>query len=88
LIGRFGLLEVYLFDPYSIALSKIVRGFESDLEDVLFLLRTGAIEFGTLEQHFYAILPRVVKTDIDPKEFQAYFLEIRRRYDQIGRVNP
>ena len=82
LVGRFGLLEVYLFDPYSIALSKIARGFESDLEDVLFLLRSGAIEFAALEQHFRAILPRVVKADIDPKEFQACFLEIRQRYSQ------
>lgn len=82
LIGRFGLLAVYLFDPYSIALSKIARGFESDLEDVLFLLRIGAIELETLEQHFRAILPRVAKADIDPNEFQAYFLEIRQRYSQ------
>ena len=82
LIGRFGLLEVYLFDPYSIALSKIARGFESDLEDVLFLLRTGAIEFAALEQHFRAILPRVAKADIDSKDFQACFLEIRQRYSQ------
>ncbi|PKO21516.1 MAG: hypothetical protein CVU38_14390 [Chloroflexi bacterium HGW-Chloroflexi-1] len=82
LIGRFGLLEVYLFDPYSIALSKIARGFEFDLEDVLFLLRIGAIEFAALEQHFRAILPRAAKADIDPKEFQACFLEIRQRYSQ------
>ena len=82
LVGRFGLLEVYLFDPYSIALSKLARGFESDLEDVLFLLRIGAIELETLEQHFRAILPRVAKADIDPKEFQACFLEIRQRYSQ------
>lgn len=80
LVGRFGLLAVYLFDPYSIALSKIARGFESDLEDVLFLLHTGVIEFAALEQHFRAILPRAAKADIDPKEFQAYFFEIHRRY--------
>jgi hypothetical protein len=88
LIGRFGLLEVYLFDPYSIALSKIARGFEPDLEDVLFLLRSGAIEFAALEQHFHAVLPLAAKADIDPKEFQAYFLEIRQRYSQTRRVNP
>jgi len=81
-VGRFGLLEVYLFDPYSIALSKIARGFESDLEDVLFLLLTGVIEFATLEQDFHAILPRAAKTDIDPREFQAHFLEVKRRHSQ------
>jgi Nucleotidyltransferase of unknown function (DUF6036) len=81
-IGRFGLLEVYLFDPYSIALSKIARGFESDLEDVLFMLGSGAIEWTELEQYYHAILPRAPQADIDPKEFQAYFLEVRRRYGQ------
>ena len=83
LVGRFGLLEVYLFDPYSISLSKIARGFESDLEDVLFLLRTGAIEWAELDEHFHAILPRAAKADIDPEDFQACFLEIRQRYSQI-----
>ena len=28
LIGQYGQLQVYAFDPYSIALSKIARGFE------------------------------------------------------------
>ncbi len=38
-MDRFGQLDVYVFDPYSIALSKVARGFETDLEDVVFLLR-------------------------------------------------
>jgi hypothetical protein len=80
LVGRFGLLEVYLFDPYSIALSKIARGFESDLEDVLLMLGTGTIEWAELEQDFRIILPRAGGADIDPEEFRAYFAEIERRY--------
>jgi len=32
-IGKFGNLEVYVADPYSIALSKLERGFDTDLED-------------------------------------------------------
>ena len=79
LIGRFGLLEVYLFDPYSIALSKVARGFEADLEDVLFLLCSGRIDWHQLERHFQTILPEVSRTDIDPREFRAYFEELRRR---------
>jgi hypothetical protein len=69
---------VYLFDLYSIALSKIARGFESDLEDVLFLLKQNLIEWATLEAHFNSILPRARSADIDPKEFQAYFLTLKR----------
>ncbi len=81
LVGRFGLLEVYLFDPYSIALSKIARGFESDLEDVSFMLSSGVIEWPELVQHFRAILPRARSADIVPEEFLAYFAEIERRYN-------
>jgi hypothetical protein len=79
LVGRYGQLDVYIFDPYSIALSKIARGFEADLEDVLFLLDEGVIDFGELERHFNEILPEAPKADIIPREFRDYFEEIRRR---------
>jgi len=79
LVGRYGQLDVYIFDPYSIALSKIARGFEADLEDVMFLLHEGLIEFGELERHFNTILPDAPKADIIPREFRDYFEEIRRR---------
>ncbi len=78
-VGRFGRLDVYIFDLYSIALSKIARGFESDLEDVEFLLRQGLIEWKMLEKHFESILPRVKSADIDAKEFQTYFETLRRK---------
>ena len=79
LVGRYGQLDVYIFDLYSIALSKIARGFEADLEDVMFILHEGMIEFGELECHFNAILPDAPKADIDSNEFRGYFEEIRRR---------
>jgi hypothetical protein len=80
LVGRYGRLDVYLFDLYSIALSKIARGFEADLDDVMFLLRERHIEFEELEAHFDAILPEAPKADILPSEFRDYFEEIRRRH--------
>jgi len=79
LVGRYGRLDVYLFDLYSIALSKIARGFEADLDDVMFLLREHLIEFGDLEAHFNAILPDAPRADILPGEFCNYFEEVRRR---------
>ena len=79
LVGRYGQLDVYIFDLYSIALSKIASGFEADLEDVLFLLDEGLIDFGELERHFNEILPEAPKADIIPSEFRDYFEEIRRR---------
>ncbi|MBT3320731.1 MAG: hypothetical protein HN392_00425, partial [Anaerolineae bacterium] len=36
-IGQFGNLEIYVADPYSIALSKIDRGADTDYDDLLFL---------------------------------------------------
>ena len=79
LVGRFGQLEVYVFDPYSIALSKIARGFEADLEDVVFMWRKGLIVLDELECHFQAILPHAAQADVIPQEFQEYFEEVRRR---------
>ena len=78
-IGRYGGLEVYRFDLYSIALSKIARGFEADVEDVMFLLSEGLIGFEELESHFEAILPDAPRADILPGEFRHHFEEIRRR---------
>ena len=78
LIGRFGQVDVYIFDLYSIALSKIARGFESDLEDVQFLLAKGFIHWQELESHFENVLPRAASADIDPKEFKAYFDALRK----------
>lgn len=79
LVGRFGELQVFIFDPYSIALSKIARGFEADLEDVVFLWRKGLIGFEELERYFRAVLPRASQADIIPQEFEDYFEEVRRR---------
>jgi hypothetical protein len=79
-IGRYGNIEVFVYDLYTIALSKISRGFESDFEDVLFLLREKFITMGELEAYFNEILPDAPKTDIDRKEFQKYFEELVRRY--------
>ena len=47
-VGRYGLLDVFHFDLYSTALSKIERGTENDFADVLALLRTGYLEIAKL----------------------------------------
>ncbi len=78
-VGKFGHLDIYIFDLYSIALSKIARGFEADLEDVMFMLHERLIGFSALEQHAQAILPNLAQADIDPNDFRAYLEEIRHR---------
>ncbi len=81
--GRFGQLDVYIFDLYSIALSKIARGFESDLEDVQYLLQAGLIHFEELRRFFAIVLLAAPKADIDPREFQAYFREVEMRFNRL-----
>jgi hypothetical protein len=79
-IGRFGNMDVYIFDLYSISLSKIARGFDADIEDVLFLLKQRLISFELLEQFFQIVLPDAPKLDIDRNEFSEYFEELRSRW--------
>jgi hypothetical protein len=85
LVGRFGGVEAYIFDPYTIALSKIARGFETDLDDVLFMIDEGMIEFAELECLFDEVLPRSAEADIIPQEFQEYFEELRLRVEKSSR---
>ena len=81
-VGRYEQMDVFIFDLYSIALSKIARGFESDIEDVLFLLAKDLIDFKELERLFLLILPDADRSDILPSEFKAYFEEVRKRVDR------
>jgi Nucleotidyltransferase of unknown function (DUF6036) len=58
-VGRYGQLDIYHFDFYATALSKIARGTEEDLHDVLALLRAGRVEWDLLERYFEEIRSRV-----------------------------
>lgn len=52
---RAGSLEVFDFDPYSQALSKLERGFELDLRDVSEMVRAGQVDPGKLLELFEGI---------------------------------
>jgi hypothetical protein len=52
-------LAIYAFDLLSTALSKIERGQERDIEDVLALCHTGAIGVKQILQAFDEIAPRI-----------------------------
>jgi hypothetical protein len=77
--ASYGMLDVYIYDLYSIALSKIARGFDSDFDDVLFLLEHQLINFDELEQFFLQVLPNAASKDIITSEFKIYFAELKRR---------
>jgi len=56
--ARFGSLTVYLFDPYSIALTKLARSVAKDTLDVSQMLQAGLIDCATLQHHFDSVLTR------------------------------
>jgi hypothetical protein len=64
---RTGNLEVFDFDLYSQAMSKLERGFELDLRDVAAMVDSGQVEPGRLLQLFEEIEPDLYKFPaIDP----------------------
>ena len=65
-IGQFGNLEVYVADPYSIALSKLDRGLETDFEDIIFLIHKKFISLNELERITRDALPQAGKFDFNP----------------------
>lgn len=79
---KFGKIDVYHFDLYSVSLCKIERGLESDYNDVLALLNTDHINMKQLEEFFNSILPRYGKESIkqDPAKFKSNFSALRKLY--------
>jgi len=77
--GTFGNLDVYIFDPYSIALSKIDRGFDTDIDDVVFLVQRELIILEELERLTRDVLPRAREFDVTPAEMLAHLQTVRER---------
>ncbi len=77
-IGQFGNLEVYVADPYSIALSKLDRGLDTDLEDIVFLVHHNHITLDKLELITHNALSQAKKFDFHP-EILAHLQELKKR---------
>lgn len=65
-IGQFGNLKIYVADPYSIALSKLDRGFDTDLDDLVFLVRQGYVALDKLESMARNARLEARKFDLNP----------------------
>lgn len=64
---REGNLEVFDFDPYSQALSKLERGLSLDLSDVRSMVDSGQVEPGKLRELFEAVEPDLFRfPTVDP----------------------
>lgn len=72
--GQFGLLRVFVLDPYSMAVMKVDRAFPSDFEDVAYLLSAGLIEMRLLEQ----AIEDVARRYDEPKRLRQNLEELKR----------
>ncbi len=80
-IGRYGSLDAFYFDFYSIALSKIQRASTRDINDVRLLLQQSYIDLQGLDDTYQAVLPQVGKRPynrLDPKQFASRYAMIRQ----------
>lgn len=79
-VGRFGTIDVYILDPYTIALSKLDRGLDTDIEDVLFLLHHDFITLAELESVIDDALERAQGFDIIPDEIRQHLEVVRSQF--------
>ena len=82
-LGRYGGLEVFHFDLYSMALSKIERATAEDFSDVLALLKRNWIQIEMLEETFREILPRYATESLkgDSREFEQKFVALKKMWE-------
>ena len=85
-IGRFGLIDVFHFDWYSAALSKIERGRRQDLADVVAALEHRRLVWIELERMYQEILPLIGQKSLkqDPQAFALNFQALRALWHSAG----
>jgi len=72
-VGQFGALRVFVFDPYSIALSKLDRGFDTDIADVVFLIRSHHIHLPTVARLLDGLTPQLAADyELDPDQMRRH----------------
>ena len=83
-IGRYGSLDVFHFDFYSIALSKLHRGNEKDYSDVIQMLSQGLVELSKLREQFREVLVQLESFDIssDAEDFEDNFNLLEQHLDK------
>jgi hypothetical protein len=80
-IGRYGKIDVFYFDFYSIALSKIERGNNRDITDVKLLVKQGIITLNELDVAYQEVLAQLGKgryPRITPQRFSERYTAIRK----------
>lgn len=65
-VGQYGNLEIFIADPYSIALSKVDRGADTDYDDLVFLVQNHHVDMDTFERIVQEALPHARQFDFHP----------------------
>ena len=79
LFQQYNQLSVYIYDPYAIALSKIDRGFDSDIDDLVFLVQAEIIDLDRLAEILSQSLKHASKFDLDPRSALQHLESVRSR---------
>jgi hypothetical protein len=74
-IGRYSSLDVFHYDFYSVALSKLHRGNEKDYVDAIGMVKQGLISLPQLREQFNEVLPQLEAFDIrvNAEDFERNF---------------
>jgi len=78
LVGEFGNLTVYIFDPYTIALSKLERGFDTDIEDILFLIQHNLIKIEQLATFTEKAISQAYQFNLDSAAMRRHLQVVRQ----------
>ena len=75
-MGQYGTLQVFVLDPYHMAIMKIDRGLPTDAEDVRFVVDRGILRLDELEQ-----IVAVSEHQADePMAFRRHWTTLRRSF--------
>lgn len=86
-IGRYGSIEAFYFDFYSLALSKIARGSDRDLINVKLLVQQKVITLEGLDATYKEVLPRMGKRpyiNLNPQRFAERYSVVRQELQQLS----
>jgi hypothetical protein len=85
-VGRYGRLDVFVFDPISTALAKIERGSTRDIQDALALVQRGYVDMSLLTAAFEEIMPRIETESlrVDEDDFRRKFEAFLKLAGQAG----
>jgi hypothetical protein len=78
-VGRFSMVDVFALDPYVMALSKLDRGFDSDLADIVFLVQRGLVSLDLLAERVVAATLIAAAYDMDPAAMRKHLAVVRQR---------